>query len=276
MNIYINQKKVKRRNFKNKKIPREIINKRQKKLFNLFHKKTQKYVLYNLKKWKERAFRIKIKNKTKEAYKYKVKTKTNIKDYNVKITHNAHRNKKDVNKTTFQKTIVKSRPINPINYDYSYNYVYNKNYYQTKTYNTTTTSKRSTINKMKAINECPVHGRKPCPIYRRNGNIRLYHRPISSPYIYTSTTIDTKKREAHYSPHVYSRRTYNNNSYFDIYENYKNNNYDSYLDKSYENNYNYSYKLNKSFDAGYYKKDKEKIKYTTIDERTNHKVFNRV
>ena len=85
-----------------------------------------------------------------------------------------------------------------------------------------------------------------------------------------------KKREAHYSPHVYSRRTYNNNSYFDIYENYKNNNYDSYLDKSYENNYNYSYKLNKSFDAGYYKKDKEKIKYTTIDERTNHKVFNRV
>ena len=33
-------KKVKRRNVKDKRIPREIINKRKKKLFNLFHKKT--------------------------------------------------------------------------------------------------------------------------------------------------------------------------------------------------------------------------------------------
>ena len=39
----------------------EYLHKPRQKLFNLFQKKTLKYVLYYLKKWKERAFRIKIK-----------------------------------------------------------------------------------------------------------------------------------------------------------------------------------------------------------------------
>ena len=257
--------KKKKRNVKKVRISREIINKRKKKIFNLFKKKTKKYVLYYLRKWKERAFRIKIKNKTKEAYKYKVKTKTNIKDYNVKVTHNEHRNKKDIKTSTIQQTTVQPRTNNYSNY--SYNYDYNNNYYQTKTYNAT--KKRTTIN------ECPVHGKNICPVHGRKRNVRLYHRPIFSPYIYTSTT-ETKKRSGYYSPDVYSRKTYNNDSYYDNYENSYYSNYESKCDNSYISNYNYSNNLNKSYDAGFYRKNLEKIKYTTTDERRNHKTFNRV
>ena len=264
------QKRERRRNVKNIRISRENMNKRKNKLFNLFKKKTKKYILYYLKKWKERVFRIKIKNKAKEAYKYKFKEKTNIKDYHVKVTHNAHRNKKDIKTTTIQKTNVQPR-TNNYSFNYDYNKNYNNNYYQTKTYNTTT--KRSIINRIREINNCPVHGRNQCPVHGRNRNITLYHRPISSPYIYTS--IDAKKRKTYYSPDIYSRRTYNYHNYYDDYENYYySNKYDNYYDSNYNNNY--SHNLNKSFDAGYYRTDLEKIKYTTIDERSNYKRLNRV
>ena len=94
-----------------------------------------------------------------------------------------------------------------------------------------------------------MHGRK--------RNVRLYHRPIFSPYIYTSTT-ETKKRSGYYSPDVYSRKTYNNDSYYDNYENSYYSNYESNCDNSYISNYNYPNNLNKSYDAGFYRKKARK------------------
>ena len=232
---------------KMQKISREIVNKRKQKLNCIFQKRKKKIILKILKKWKDNAYKIKLKSKNKENIK-NIKAKTIVKDnYN-----NNYRTQNIQIKSSYNYKVQNINTKDDSNYKSKNMYIketkvktekkpvqQNTSYrkYDNKTYNIT---QRITTNKKKEIIQSPLSPRKT--------TTQLYHKIKSSPYVYST---DNKLKKS-YSPDTYSRKN------------------------NYENRYYYENNLNKSFDTAYYKKDFEKIKYTTVDDRSNHKTFNRV
>ena len=232
---------------KMQKISREIVNKRKQKLNCIFQKRKKKIILRILKKWKDNAYKIKLKSKNKENIK-NIKAKTIVKDnYN-----NNYRTQNIQIKSSYNYKVQNVNTKDDSNYRSKNMYIketkvktekkpvqQNISYrkYDNKTYNIT---QRTTTNKKKEIIQSSLSPRKT--------TTQLYHKIKSSPYVYST---DNKLKKS-YSPDTYSRKN------------------------NYENRYYYENNLNKSFDTAYYKKDFEKIKYTTVDDRSNHKTFNRV
>ena len=232
---------------KMQKISREIVNKRKQKLNSIFQKRKKKIILRILKKWKDNACKIKLKSKNKENIK-NIKAKTIVKDnYN-----NNYRTQNIQIKSSYNYKVQNINTKDDSNYRSKNMYIketkvktekkpvqQNTSYrkYDNKTYNIT---QRTTTNKKKEIIQSPLSPRKT--------TTQLYHKIKSSPYVYST---DNKLKKS-YSPDTYSRKN------------------------NYENRYYYENNLNKSFDTAYYKKHFEKIKYTTVDDRSNHKTFNRV
>ena len=240
----VTQKKIQR-------ISREHLNKRKKKLIKIFENIKKKIAFKFLKKWKEKAYKIKLKNRNKENIKNlkaKAIIKANNNDYKSKYTlsKDAYKyraqiiNTKENNFNNSKNVYIKEAKVKTDKKQIQQKATNNK--YNNKTYN---------IPKRKAKlikTEIDFKEREQeYPLSPRSTTTTLYHRIRNSPYVY-STNVDIKKS---YSPDNYIRKN------------------------NYEINYNEN-AMNRSYDATFYKKDIEKIKYTTVDERSNHKVFNRV
>ena len=208
--------------------------------------KRRKILINIIKKYyKKYIFKSFIRWKEK-AYRLKIKDR-NIQSYKYKQSQIALKDN-NLNKIQTQTQRKHTKEVKVTTVKKATQQITTSKQYQTRTYNIAKTSINK--NKERSYN---------VPRSPRPTTTTLYYKGRTNPYTY-SNDINEDLNRTDYFPDNYSySKVYNYNNY--------------------ENSYYFeSNNLNKSYDNVFYKneKDKDKLKYSTIDERSHHTTFSRV
>ena len=244
---YFKQKYLSKDRKKVKKVSKEIIIKRQEILTNIIETIIEKKIIFILKKWKEKALKLKRRKTYNKEVNKQLVSKNFVKNNAITTRKKQNVTSRSTNMYVKQVKEVKVRKVQNI----TKSTTTRRHQIETKSYGLT---KAKSFERFHKIADVPRTPRIP--------TIRFEFKPLSSPYKY-STSVYEDEKKVHYYPDYYQ------GSYNKSYK-YK---------KEYDYNYNYNYntELNKSYDNIYYKKEKELVKYTNVSkDKVNHQIFNRV